>query len=49
VNAIHLPTDVLHKLYYANAERMIFARKVTVPVVDPLDQPPASSTPASGH
>jgi len=43
VNAIHLPIDVLHKLYYANAERLIFARKVAVAVVDPLDEPPASS------
>jgi predicted TIM-barrel fold metal-dependent hydrolase len=49
VNAIHLPPDVLHKLYYANAERLIFARKVAVAVVDPLDEPPASSTPASGR
>jgi hypothetical protein len=45
VNAIHLPIDVLHKLYYANAERLIFARKVAVAVVDPLDEPPESSTP----
>jgi len=45
VNAIHLPADVLHKLYYSNAERLIFARKVTVPVVDPVDAPPASPTP----
>ena len=44
VNAIHLPADVLHKLYYANAERLIFARKIAVPVVDPLDEPPTSST-----
>jgi len=44
VNAIHLPIDVLHKLYYANAERLIFARKVSVAVVDPLDEPPASSS-----
>ena len=49
VNAVHLPPDVLHKLYYANAERLIFARKVTVPVVDPLDEPPASSKPAPGQ
>jgi hypothetical protein len=40
---------VLHKLYYANAERLIFARKVAVAVVDPLDEPPASSTPAPGR
>jgi hypothetical protein len=49
VNAIHLPIDMLHKLYYANAERLIFARKVAVAVVDPLDEPPASSTPAPGR
>jgi hypothetical protein len=36
---------VLHKLYYANAERLIFARKVSVAVVDPLDELPATSTP----
>lgn len=36
VNAIHLPVDVLHKLYFANAERLIFLRKVTIPVVDPV-------------
>jgi predicted TIM-barrel fold metal-dependent hydrolase len=47
VNAIHLPAGVLHKLYYANAERLIFARQVTVPVVDPLDSPPA--LPARGR
>jgi predicted TIM-barrel fold metal-dependent hydrolase len=42
VNAIHLPGDVLHKLYYTNAEKLIFARKVTVPVVDPIEDPPAA-------
>jgi len=42
VNAIHLPGDVLHKLYYANAEKLIFARKVTVPVVDPIEDPPTA-------
>jgi Predicted metal-dependent hydrolase of the TIM-barrel fold len=47
VNAIHLPTHVLHKLYYANADKVIFARKVTVPVVDPIDVPPA--VPAPSH
>jgi predicted TIM-barrel fold metal-dependent hydrolase len=36
VNAIHLPPDVLHKLYYANAEKLIFTRAVTIPVVDPM-------------
>jgi hypothetical protein len=45
VNAIHLPAGVLHKLYYANAERLIFARKVAVPVVDPLEQPAAAPAP----
>ena len=45
VNAIHLPGDVLHKLYYANAEKLIFARKVTVPVVDPIEGPPAVPAP----
>ncbi len=45
VNAIHLPNDVLHKLYYANAEKLIFARKVTVPVVDPIEDPPAAPVP----
>jgi len=47
VNAIHLPSDVLHKLYYTNAEKLIFARKVTVPVVDPIEAPPATPTAAS--
>jgi predicted TIM-barrel fold metal-dependent hydrolase len=43
VNAISLPPAVLHKLYYANAEKLIFARKVTVAVVDPIeDEPPPS-------
>jgi predicted TIM-barrel fold metal-dependent hydrolase len=46
VNAIHLPPAVLHKLYYANAERLIFARKVMVPVVDPLDQSATAPAPA---
>ncbi len=45
VNAIHLPADVLRKLYYSNAERLIFARKVTVPVVDPLEELPATPEP----
>jgi predicted TIM-barrel fold metal-dependent hydrolase len=49
VNAIHLPGDVLHKFYYANAEKLIFARKVTVPVVDPLDEPPPAPAPATSH
>lgn len=45
VNAIHLPAEVLRKLYYTNAEKLIFARKVTIPVVDPFDRPAASSSP----
>jgi len=43
VNAIHLPGDVLRKLYYTNAEKLIFTRKVTVPVVDPIEDSPAGS------
>jgi predicted TIM-barrel fold metal-dependent hydrolase len=46
VNAIHLPADVLHKLYFANAEKLIFARTVTVPVVDPIEDTPAPAAPA---
>jgi predicted TIM-barrel fold metal-dependent hydrolase len=46
VNAIHLPGDVLHKLYFANAEKLIFTRKVTVPVVDPIEDTPAGAAPA---
>jgi predicted TIM-barrel fold metal-dependent hydrolase len=50
VNAIHLPKEVLRKLYYTNAERLIFARKVTVPVVDPVEDAvgnqPAAPAPA---
>ena len=42
VNAIHLPPEVLHKLYFANAEQLIFTRKVTVPVVDPVEDTPAA-------
>ncbi len=46
VNAIHLPGEVLHKLYYTNTENLIFARKVTVPVVDPIeDAPPTGASP----
>jgi hypothetical protein len=37
VNAIHLPPEVLHKLYYANADRLIFTRAMTVPVTDPME------------
>jgi predicted TIM-barrel fold metal-dependent hydrolase len=40
VNAIHLPPEVLRKLYYDNAEKLIFARKVTIPVVDPIEDTP---------
>jgi hypothetical protein len=46
VNAIHLPSDVLHKLYYTNAENLIFARKITIPVVDPIEDAPAAPAPA---
>jgi predicted TIM-barrel fold metal-dependent hydrolase len=46
VNAIHLPSDVLHKLYFANAESLIFTRKVTVPVVDPIEDSPVAPAPA---
>jgi predicted TIM-barrel fold metal-dependent hydrolase len=45
VNAIHLPADVLHKLYYANAEKLIFSRKVTVPIVDPIEDLQAAPVP----
>jgi predicted TIM-barrel fold metal-dependent hydrolase len=42
VDAINLPREVLRKLYYDNAERLIFARKISIPVADPVeDQPPA--------
>jgi predicted TIM-barrel fold metal-dependent hydrolase len=42
VDAINLPREVLRKLYYDNAERLIFARKISIPVTDPVeDQPPA--------
>jgi predicted TIM-barrel fold metal-dependent hydrolase len=42
VNAIHLPPEVLRKLYFSNAEKLIFTRKMGVPVADPVtDQPPA--------
>ena len=49
VNAIHPPPEVLRKLYYANAEKLIFARQVTVPVVDPIEDPPAAPTPAAAR
>ena len=48
VNAIHLPGEVLHKLYYTNAEKLIFARKVTVSVVDPVAEAPTPA-PAPAH
>lgn len=37
VDAAHLPREVLRKLYYDNAEKLIFARKMAVPVADPLE------------
>jgi predicted TIM-barrel fold metal-dependent hydrolase len=37
VDGIKLPHEVLRKLYFDNAERLIFQRTVTVPVVDPFD------------
>jgi predicted TIM-barrel fold metal-dependent hydrolase len=40
VNAIALPPEVLRKLYFANAEKLIFTRKMTIPVVDPVEDPP---------
>jgi hypothetical protein len=43
VNAIRLPPAVPRKLYYDNAERPIFARKVTIPVVDPIHDEPAAA------
>ena len=36
IDAINLPRQVLRKLYYDNAEKLIFQRKMAVPVVDPL-------------
>mgnify|MGYP001105474514 CR=1 FL=1 len=36
IDAINLPREVLRKLYHDNAEKLIFQRKMTVPVVDPL-------------
>ena len=45
VNAIHLPPAVLRKLYYDNAEKLIFARKVTIPVVDPVEETPPPAGP----
>ncbi len=36
INDIYLPHKILRKLYYDNAEKLIFQRKVTVPVVDPF-------------
>ena len=41
VNAIHLRREILRKLYYDNAEKLIFARKMTIPVVDPIEDVPA--------
>ncbi len=45
VNAIHLPPEFLHKFYYSNAEKLIFERKITIPVVAPLPAPPPPSPP----
>ncbi|MFH1808574.1 MAG: amidohydrolase family protein [Pseudomonadota bacterium] len=42
VDGIALPHEVLRKLYYDNAEKLIFERVVTVPVVDPFVEAPAS-------
>lgn len=47
VNAIHLPPEVLRKLYYSNAEKLIFTRKMTIPVVDPLEGPTGATSPAA--
>ncbi len=43
VNAIALPPEVLRKLYFENAEKLIFKRKMSIPVVDPVDDPPPPS------
>lgn len=40
VNAIALPPEVLRKLYFTNAEKLIFTRTMGVPVVDPVEDPP---------
>ncbi len=45
IDGIHLPPPVLRKLYHDNARRLIFDRKVTVPVVDPFDKPRLRDTP----
>jgi predicted TIM-barrel fold metal-dependent hydrolase len=47
VNAIHLPPEVLRKLYYDNAERLIFTRRVTIPVVDPIEEPAPAPSPTT--
>jgi predicted TIM-barrel fold metal-dependent hydrolase len=47
VNGIKLPHKVLRKLYFDNAERLIFQRTVAVPVVDPFDGVP-EALPESG-
>ena len=44
IDGISLPRDVLRKLYHDNANRLIFQRKVTVPVIDPFAEKP---TPAA--
>lgn len=44
ISGIKLPHDVLRKLYYDNAEKLIFTRAMSVPVVDPLTE--AATLPA---
>lgn len=41
INGIHLPHKILRKIYYDNAEKLIFQRQVTVPVQDPFAETPA--------
>lgn len=47
IDAIGLPYPVLRKLYYDNAEKLIFQRKMTVPVIDPLDEQTSSAPPVT--
>lgn len=55
INGIYLPHKILRKIYYTNADKLIFQRQVTVPVVDPLaeknqqpqQKPTAASSPAT--
>jgi predicted TIM-barrel fold metal-dependent hydrolase len=44
VHPISLPVEVLRKLYYSNAEKLIFARKLKTTVVDPFAEQPAPPT-----